>query len=278
MLSILIILLISIISIISIIIYIHFKEKNINIHLVMYSHGEPFDTVKLLTINSIHEFTNYNVIIHNYNFEKIKLLDWFYEIEYLTTINHNGKRDGYYNAWKPFIIKDVYNKINENDLLYYVDCSQYYKFGFTENINKLCNIAYNEEFIAGSVGDDILNSTINCCNNLSIWNIIIPNNDNSKFLDKKHVLNSWFILKKCNNNNNFINEWCYFTYYKYNNLPLIVYHHTVDQSIFNILVYKYNLLVFYDKNITHIENKNKNIILNKLNNNNNYKNFFIKLN
>ena len=44
-----------------------------------------------------------------------------------------------------------------------------------------------------------------------------------------------------------------------NNLPLIAYHHTVDQSLFNILVYKYGFKCFFN-NKTHDENKNHNLV------------------
>lgn len=48
-------------------------------------------------------------------------------------------------------------------------------------------------------------------------------------------------------------------------LPLVTYSHTADQSIFNILVHKYNLLVFYNNNISHEDNKDKNRVLNIIN-------------
>jgi hypothetical protein len=47
--------------------------------------------------------------------------------------------------------------------------------------------------------------------------------------------------------------------------PLAVYHHTVDQSIFNILVVKYNFPVFFHPNYSHADNKNKNLALNVTN-------------
>jgi hypothetical protein len=44
-----------------------------------------------------------------------------------------------------------------------------------------------------------------------------------------------------------------------NKIPLIVYHHTVDQSLFNILVYKYGFKCF-NGNTTHDANKNHNLV------------------
>jgi hypothetical protein len=97
------------------------------IHLVLYSNNEPFDTTKKYTIESIHKYTQKQVIIYDYNLEKIKQNEWFNLIKDLPSINNNGRRDGYYNAWKAFIVKDVYDKINYDDILYYVDSSQYFQ-------------------------------------------------------------------------------------------------------------------------------------------------------
>jgi len=47
------------------------------IHLVVYSNNEPFDTTKRLIIQSIHKYTQKQVIIHDYNLEKIKQNEWF---------------------------------------------------------------------------------------------------------------------------------------------------------------------------------------------------------
>lgn len=249
------------------------------VHLVLYSNGEPYNSTKKLTIESIYKHTKNNIIIHDFNLEKIKTLNWFSKIKDLPRFNKIGRRDGYYNSWKAFITKDVYKKMGKDDILYYVDCSQHYRIGFNENIDKLCEIVNEKGFIAGSVGDDIKNNTINCCDNLSVWDKIIPGNNNSEFLNSMHVLNSWYILKKNDINTQFVNDWVYYTSYTDNQLkdPLVTYHHTGDQSIFSILVYKYKLLVFYDKHIGHNNNKNKNIVLNIINNSQNVNEHFIYL-
>jgi len=64
-----------------------------------------------------------------------------------------------------------------------------------------------------------------------------------------------------------MNEWVYYSVYtddEFKN-PLAVYHHTVDQSIFNILVHKYNLPFYYEKNTRHNDNKDKNRVLKIIN-------------
>jgi len=249
-----------------------------NINLVLYSNGEPFNSTKIKLIQTISNYTNRNVIIHNYDLNRIKQLSWYDKIKNLPDIISEGRRDGYYNCWKPFIVNEVYKNMNEGDILYYVDSSQYFINGFTENVDKLCGIAIKEGIIAGSVSDDITNITINCCDNLDIWNKILQNNDNSKLLNNMHILNSWFILIKNNINTKFLDDWEYWCIYQDKfKRPLVTYHHTADQSIFNILVYKYNFKVFYNKKIKHAENKDRNIVLNIINNIDNPEQYFIRL-
>jgi len=250
-----------------------------SVHLVLYSNHEPFDTTKRLTIESILSCTQKNVIIHDYNLEKIKEKKWFKYIKDLHFIYKAGRRDGYYNSWKAFIIKDVYDEMNDGDILYYVDSSQYFITGFNQPIDKLCDIVNEKLCIAGSIGDDMQNNTAGCCDDIMVWNKIITDRDNNQYLSKRHVLNSWFLFKKCDSNNTFINEWVYFSSYTDNDMkyPLVTYHHTGDQSIFNILVIKHKMPVFYHKNIGHNDNKNKNIVLDIINNSRNNEEYFIYL-
>ena len=84
-----------------------------SINLVLYSHGEPFNSTKIKLIETINKFTNRNVIIHDYDLDRIM---------------------------KSFIVNEVYENMNDSDILYYVDSSRYFKYGFTENVDKLCDI------------------------------------------------------------------------------------------------------------------------------------------
>jgi hypothetical protein len=250
-----------------------------SIHLVLYSNNEPYETTKRLTIESIHKYTQKHVVVHDYDLEKIKEQEWFQYIKNLPNIDKEGRRDGYYNSWKAFITKDVYDDMKDGDILYYVDSSRWFKAGFTENIDKLCDIANEKMCIAGSIADDFKNNTNRCCDKIIIWNKIIPNGDNTQHLEKLHVLNSWYLFKKCESNNKFINDWVYFSRYTDKDAidPLVTYHHTGDQSIFNILVIKHKLPVFYHKDIQHQPNKNKNLVLNVINNATNTGKYFIYL-
>lgn len=258
------------------------QQTRMSVHLVLYSNGEPFDTTKNKTIESVHKYTNKNIVIHDYTLKKIEQTPWFEHLKYLplirTPVNASGRRDGYYNSWKAFIVKDVYDAMKDGDVLYYVDSSRYFLTGFTENIDKLCDIVSEKLCIAGSIADDVKNNNYNCCDDINVWNIIIPDRDNTVYLNKPHVLNSWFLFKKCDSNNAFINDWVHFTRYTDGDMyPLVTYHHTADQSIFNILVIKHNLPVFYHKDITHNTNKNKNLVLNIINNSINTSEYFTRI-
>ena len=47
--------------------------------------------------------------------------------------------------------------MNYDDILYYVDSSQYFRTGFSENIDKLCDIANEQLCVAGSIGANVKN-------------------------------------------------------------------------------------------------------------------------
>ncbi len=250
------------------------------VHLVLYAEKEPFLSTYKKIIESIPNHTSYNIVIHSYNLEKIKTYDWFTNLSSLKKIQHPYEREGYYNAWKPFIVKDVYDQMEDDDILYYTDCSQYYKFGFTENIDILCNIVLKKGFIAGSCGKNTKNNTRNCCNKIQIWNEIIHDKDNKIYLDKMHILNSWFLCTKNSTSEKFFQEWIYYCFYqdKSTKHPYVTMHHTVDQSIFTILAYKYNLHVFYKEDILHDQNKDKNLVLRVVNHEKDSEKYFMPLN
>jgi hypothetical protein len=257
-------------------------KDRINVNIVLYSHREPYTSTKNKLIETISKFTSENVIIHDYDLRRIMKSSWWDKIKELPNIKDTapgGRRDGYYNCWKPFIVNEVYENMNDGDVLYYVDSSRYYRYGFTENIDNLCNLVLKKGIVAGSVGKNVKNNSYNCCNNINVWNKILPKNDNSVYLDKSHVLNSWFILVKNDMNTDFINEWCYWSIYIDDEFekPLVTYHHTADQSIFNILVYKYNFNVFYNKQILHDRNKDRNVVLKIINDSSDPNEYFIEI-
>lgn len=258
-----------------------------NIHLITYATGVhrttnvEYSTTQKLLIQSIESNTIYNVIYHTYNLETIKEKKWFDEISNFPNINYNKDwdRGGYYNVWKPFLINEIYQLMGDDDILYYVDSSAYHQQGFEYNIDSLIEYAYLNKNVCGSFGYDVKNNSYNCCNDIRIWNIIYANIKKSninELLSKPHILNSWLVFSKNKENSEFIYEWVSFVNTEFNNIPLIAYHHTVDQSIFNILVYKYGFKCFFN-NTLHDENKNHNLIHKQIQNMNKdeIQNYFI---
>ena len=131
----------------------------------------------------------------------------------------------------------------------------------------MCEYAFTKGCIAGSIGNDSPNNYNEALDKIGVWKTILPN-VTEKVLFTQHLLNAWFLFRKSEIITNFINDWVYYSVYTddvYKN-PLSTYHHTVDQSIFNILVHKYNLPFYFEKNTRHNDNKDKNRCLQIMNN------------
>tara|TARA_Y100000389_G_C17394348_1_gene481694 strand:- start:122 stop:493 length:372 start_codon:yes stop_codon:yes gene_type:complete len=87
-----------------------YKRVSVNVNIVLYSHGEPFTSTKNKLIETISKFTSKNVIIHDYDLRRIMKSSWWNKIKELPNIKgtaKGGRRDGYYNCWKPFIVNEV---------------------------------------------------------------------------------------------------------------------------------------------------------------------------
>lgn len=240
------------------------------VHLVMYSNGEPFDSAKRKMIETIQNCTSRHVVCHSYNRMDIMSREWYHHVKNVSTVQELRKRDGSHNSWKPFITNDVFHEMEDDDILFYADCSQYFntpRVGFSESMDTLLDIVDDHGHVTGAVSVNHSNMRDNCCTNLELWNVVFPTGENEKNLKLPHVCNSWFFLKKNNVTKTFIQEWIYYSIYTDTSFPnpLITYHHTVDQSIFNILVVKYDMFVFQDNELSHHQIKNRNRVLKSLN-------------
>ena len=237
------------------------------IHFITYAHGAPYNKTQELLNNSINQHTQYEVVKHTYDFNRLAALDPFKYMANLPTMRHQGYRDGYYCAYKVVIPFEVYNSMGENDILYYCDSSQYFLTGIEHSIDRLAEHCFDEcPFIAGSFATDVLNSSYGCCDKKEVWDVIVPEIEFEKVLHNPHVLASWFMLKKTPENTAFMNDWLHYSFLQLEGgRPLITYHHPGDQSIFNILCYKYGLKSFFHPKVGHGENKNRNRVLQVVN-------------
>jgi hypothetical protein len=240
------------------------------IHLVTVANNEPFISTQSKLHNTIELHTKYNVKHHMFSFDYIKNHKYFDLIKLLPNLNKRGRRDGYYNIYKVICYNDVMDIAEENDIIYYVDSSQYYQYGFLYNIDKLMNYCYNDaNLIVGSYADNSKNSTDNACDQESIWNLLAPSVNYDKVINKRHILTSWFLCKKNNFTYNFFKE----VFNGSINIntpdltPAITYHHTVEQAIINIIAHKYpdKCTVFYVNSLQHCDNKDRNLVLQFIN-------------
>jgi len=248
------------------------------IHYITFSTGVsrvtglPYSDTQKMLVKSIKYKTNRKVIIHSHNLESMKKQSWFYKIKNFPKIDMRGDdwaRDGYFCAYKALFANDLLDKIDEGDYIYYTDSSAYFREPFTENLDRFFDYVDYNGHICGSHGNDFSHNSFECLDKFDVWKIVWP--DSEKYfpdiLFHKHMLASWYCFKNTEINRKFIREWSYLiTDVNINGRPIVSLHHTVDQSIFNILVYKYGFRTFFN-DTEHEFNKNHNNVhkfINKL--------------
>jgi len=250
------------------------------IHLLTYatwSNMEGWDhrITQDYLVNSIESKTKKEVIFHTYNLSSIKHKSWFKYIQDFPNIplskeNKWWNRSGYWCTWKAFLCQEVFEIMGENDLLYYIDSSQYFRNGFNENLDKLFDYVLQNESIFGSAGNDWNHYKHNSLNNIDVWKKIWPESIRlmPKLLTTQHLLVSYLILKKDSITKYILDQWVnIIKNVKLNGKPIFSFHHTPEQGILNILIYQHNLKVFFS-NLSHANTKNPNLIHYFMNNSN----------
>lgn len=166
-------------------------------------------------------------------------------------IENNNKGFGYW-LWKSYIIKKTLEKINENDILIYLDCGceinikQKNKFlKLIEKLNERCILS------SKSSSNDLRYTKKDILNYFN-FDII----KDKELLEKKQMQPGTLFLKKCFIINNLINEWyeiCSNNYHLLDDSKSIeknIYgfkSNKHDQSIFNCLIKKKYIKLFnYD--------------------------------
>lgn len=245
------------------------KTTHTKVHLVSMANNEPFVSSQKAIFNTIQKHTKYTVVIHEFNIERIKARPWFNLLERIHALPEMpGRRDGYYCAWKPFLIHDVYQLMDENDVLYYVDSSKYWQQGYTDNLDMFIDEVRKRGNIAGSVGDNVLNSSYGCLTNRNVWKTMGMEHMFEASQSRRHVLSAWMAFTKTPLTTTFLKEWVKWTNTDdYKGMPLVVQHHTAEQAILNILFYKYPEFskFFRHPQLRHDDNKNYNTVLKVLN-------------
>lgn len=244
-----------------------------NIHHITFATGNsrvtglPYSDTQKLLVDSIQLHTSRKVIHHTFGLDELKEQKWWNIIkDYPTKYPDHWGRDGLYCVYKVFPALELIEKIPDGDFIYYTDSSAYFREPFMQNIDRLFDYVEYNGHACGSAGNDFKHNSFGCCDNSNVWKTIWPESmDNfSSIVSKPHILASWYCFQKNELSIKFIKEWAHYFAYELDGKPLCTYHHTVDQSIFNILVYKYGMNVFFN-NTHHDHNKNHNNVHIQLN-------------
>jgi hypothetical protein len=188
------------------------------------------------TFNIFHTITGYT--------EKDLKNDTDFWNKHMNFIEHNSRGYGYW-LWKPYLILKKLKEINDNDILLYLDTGcELNVDGKDYFINKLIPLTNEKKIIGSRGGSNDLNFTkrdlVKFCNM-----------ENSSLLSCDHMQAGIVMMVKCDVINELYEEFYKIASENYNLIddsPSITqnhasfYEHRHDQSIFNVLVKKYNLL------------------------------------
>jgi len=164
----------------------------------------------------------------------------------------NFRRGGGYWLWKPYIINETLKKINDDDIIFYVD-SKYYFIEYFENLY-LDYMKNNDILVWKNKPNDKIWYMKNWCK----MHVIHKYNIYNKVFNE-NVEDCWagaLIVKKTKNSIRYIQEWldmcCIYeditdSKSKIKNSNLFN-EHRHDQSLLSIIIYKYNIqMQFFEK-------------------------------
>jgi len=164
----------------------------------------------------------------------------------------NYSRGGGYWLWKPYIINETLKKINDDDIIFYMDSKYYFIKEFT---NLYVDYMKNNDLL---VWKNKPNERIWYMKNWCKMDVIYKYNMFNKVFNE-HVEDCWagaLLVKKSNNSIQYIQEWldmcCIYENItdspsKIKNCDMF-YEHRHDQSLLSIIVHKYNIkLQFFEK-------------------------------
>ena len=218
------------------------RHRRPKVALVLYANGERFTATAKKLEKSFRTLCKFDHEVHFHDLSRIQKRPWFDILEECKSRPAGlGRRDGYYNAWKAHIVRDTLETLRDGDMLYYVDSSQYYPIGFHENINTLFMLQSrtSENLYTGSFNPWVTHAEYDSGNNPALYEHLGMSDQFAHLLSQPAMLNCSFLLKKGPETCAFVDEWAKNSYY-----DVISLHHTVDQSIFSALVYKYGMKAF----------------------------------
>lgn len=209
------------------------------IYLVTFAQGHIFENSQDNLDKSI-KIANIDYHI-KWNFNKLKETKFYEENK---TLLSNSLGFGYW-SWKPYIILDQLEKINDDDILIYMDASRYETDGFKNSCIEVVNFMKDKKLnIIPGFETNYKNYMMIKESCLDFFNL---NNDNFKNIN--NIFTSPMFLIKNNFTLKFIKEWldgCLVednvSYKDLSNIGGRV--HIYDQAVLNCLLYKFKIRYF----------------------------------
>jgi len=209
-------------------------------YLVTFAEGKPYtqsqkNIDKTLSIAEIDEHIMWNL-------KKLKQSNFYKDNKQLLDIER-----GYgYWSWKPYIILEQLEKINEDDILIYMDASRYETDGFKNSCKNVVQFMHNNS-VDLLVGFRTNNKNWEMIKDKCLINFDLIDNEQFKKLD--NVFTSPMFLRKTEKNIEFIKEWlegCL-------NIDNVSHEdlsykggkiHIYDQAVLNCLLYKHSIISY----------------------------------
>jgi len=173
-------------------------------------------------------------------------------------INNNKRGHGYW-LWKPYLIKKNMEQMNNGDILLYLDCGCEIDCNEKDYLQLCFNVVNNEKIISSNM--------YYLEKNWTKMDLFVKFNMNiDKYFNSEHREAGALMLLVCDETRNLVNEWyelgC--DYHNIDDSPSIIPNlscfndHRHDQSIFSLLLKKYNIINKFpinNKCIKYIRNK-----------------------
>lgn len=179
--------------------------------------------------------------VYDFDFEEIKSTPFY---SHNLNIMSNEKFMGFW-LWKPYIILEVINKLNEGDILVYADAG----LEFIGDVKSLINVCLSQSdiIVFGNANDLNASWTKRDC-------FVLMDCDTERFWYASHCDASLIMLKKCSRSIEFLTQWLHFgcndniisnipNSCGLPNRPEYI-EHRYDQSILSVLAEKFKLPLF----------------------------------
>jgi len=219
-----------------------------NIYFVSF--GGPSINYREAVERICNQAKNMNIFKEIYKYTDKELMeDNDFWIKNGNFILNNNRGYGYW-LWKPYIIMKTLEKINNDDILLYCDAGCELDINNLHNFNILLERTNNKLIIGTySISNDIIWTKMDIIKYFNFTNYDI--------LNLNHMQATTLMIKKCDKTISLINEWyniCSNNYNLIDDSPSIEKNYDGfienrhDQSIYNLLVKKHNL-INYDMEI-----------------------------